>query len=145
MEQRLNYYEVAPEAFKVMLDMEKYLQTVDIDKKLIELIKLRVSLINGCAYCISIHTMDAKKIGESDKRLHCISAYKECSFYTDEEKIALELAEHITNISTHRVPDSLYKSVRKYYNEKQYTNLVILINQINSWNRISISMGNIAK
>lgn len=145
MEQRLNYYEIAPEAFKVMLDMEKYLQTVDLDKKLIELIKLRVSLINGCAYCINIHTMDAKKIGESDKRLHCISAYKECSFYTDEEKIALELAEHITNISTQRVPDTLYKSVRKYYNEKQYTDLVILINQINSWNRISISMGNIAK
>lgn len=92
-----------------------------------------------------MHTADAKKMGETEQRLYCISAWRECTFYSDAEKVALELTEHITLIPEKRVPDELYERVRKHFDEKAYVDLVILINQINSWNRISIAMGNVAE
>lgn len=144
MEQRVNYYKVAPEAFKIMMEMEKYTKTTGIDRKLRELIKIRASQINGCAFCINMHTADARKMGETEQRLYCISAWRECAFYTDAEKVALELTEYVTLIPSKRVPDELYQRVREHYDEKQYVDLVLIINQINSFNRISISMGNIA-
>jgi len=94
---------------------------------------------------MNMHTADAQKMGETEQRLFCISAWRECTFYSEEEKVALELTEHITLVSEMRVPDDLYKRVRNYYTEKEYVDLVILINQINSWNRISIAMGNFAE
>ncbi|MEY2373325.1 MULTISPECIES: carboxymuconolactone decarboxylase family protein [Lysinibacillus] len=145
MTQRMNYYEVAPDAMKIMMEMEKYTKKSSIERKLRELIKIRASQINGCAYCINMHTADAKKMGETEQRLYCISAWRECTFYSDAEKVALELTEHITLIPDKRVPDELYKRVRKHFDEKAYVDLVILINQINSWNRISIAMGNVAE
>ncbi|WML44739.1 carboxymuconolactone decarboxylase family protein [Neobacillus sp. PS3-40] len=141
MEQRINYLEVAPEALKIMMEMEKYNGSTGIDRKLRELIKIRASLINGCAFCINMHTTDARKMGETEQRLFCVSAWRDCDFYTDAEKVALELTEHVTLIPTKRVPDDLYNLVRKHFSEKDYVDLVILINQINNWNRISISMG----
>lgn len=145
VEQRINYYNAVPEALKIMMEMEKYTKTTGLDRKLRELVKIRASQINGCAYCINMHTADARKMGESEQRLYCLSAFRECTFYTDAEKAALELTEHVTLIATKRVPDELYQRVREHYNEKQYVDLILLINQINSWNRISISMGNIAE
>lgn len=145
MTQRMNYYEVAPDAMKIMIEMDKYTKKSSIERKLRELIKIRASQINGCAYCINMHTADAKKMGETEQRLYCISAWRECTFYSDAEKVALELTEHITLIPDKRVPDELYKRVRKHFDEKAYVDLVILINQINSWNRISIAMGNVAE
>lgn len=145
MTQRMNYYEIAPDAMKIMMEMEKYTKKSSIERKLRELIKIRASQINGCAYCINMHTADAKKMGETEQRLYCISAWRECTFYSDAEKVALELTEHITLISEKRVPDELYERVRKHFDEKAYIDLVILINQINSWNRISIAMGNVAE
>lgn len=144
MEQRINYYTVAPDALKIMMEMEKYTKTTGLDRKLRELIKIRASQINGCAFCINMHTADARKMGETEQRIYCLSAWRECTFYTDEEKAALELTEHLTLIATKRVPDELYKRVREHYDEKQYVDLILLINQINSWNRISIAMGNVA-
>jgi AhpD family alkylhydroperoxidase len=141
MEQRINYLEVAPEALKIMMEMENYNRSTGIDRKLRELIKIRASLINGCAFCINMHTTDARKMGETEQRLFCVSAWRDCDFYTDAEKVALELTEHVTLIPTKRVPDDLYNLVRKHFSEKDYVDLVILINQINNWNRISISMG----
>jgi AhpD family alkylhydroperoxidase len=141
MEQRINYLEVAPEALKIMMEMEKYNGSTGIDRKLRELIKIRASLINGCAFCINMHTTDARKMGETEQRLFCVSVWRDCDFYTDAEKVALELTEHVTLIPTKRVPDDLYNLVRKHFSEKDYVDLVILINQINNWNRISISMG----
>jgi AhpD family alkylhydroperoxidase len=126
----------------IMMKMEKYTKNSSIDRKLRELIKIRVSQINGCAYCLNMHTSDARKMGETEKRIYCLSAWNECDFYSLEEKVALELSEHITLIPTKRVPYDLYKRVREHYNEKQYVDLVLIINQINSWNRISIAMGN---
>lgn len=145
MTQRMNYYEIAPDAMKIMMEMEKYTKKSSIERKLRELIKIRSSQINGCAYCINMHTADAKKMGETEQRLYCISAWRECTFYSDAEKVALELTEHITLIPEKRVPNELYERVRKHFDEKAYVDLVILINQINSWNRISIAMGNVAE
>ncbi|SNX70435.1 AhpD family alkylhydroperoxidase [Bacillus oleivorans] len=144
LEQRVDYYNVAPEALKIMMEMEKYTKTTGIDRKLRELIKIRASQINGCAYCLNMHTADARKMGETEQRIYCVSAWQECEFYTEAEKVALELTEHVTLIPTKRVPDVLYQRVREHYDEKQYVDLVLIINQINSWNRISISMGNTA-
>jgi len=141
LEQRIDYYNVAPEALKIMREMEKYTKTTGIDRKLRELIKIRASQINGCAYCLNMHTADARKMGETEQRIYCVSAWQECEFYTEAEKVALELTEHVTLIPTKRVPEELYHRVRKHYDEKQYVDLVLIINQINSWNRISISMG----
>jgi len=145
MTQRMNYYEIAPDAMKIMMEMEKYTKKSSIERKHRELIKIRASQINGCAYCINMHTADAKKMGETEQRLYCISAWRESTFYSDAEKVALELTEHITLIPEKRVPDELYERVRKHFDEKAYVDLVILINQINSWNRISIAMGNVAE
>jgi len=144
LEQRIDYYNLAPEAMKIMMEMEKYTKTTGLDRKLRELIKIRASQINGCAYCINMHTADARNMGETEQRLYCISAWRECTFYTEAEKAALELTEHITLIPAKRVPDELYQRVREHYDEKQYIDLVLIINQINSWNRISIAMGNVA-
>lgn len=144
LEQRIDYYNLAPDAMKIMMEMEKYTKTTGLDRKLRELIKIRASQINGCAYCINMHTADARKMGETEQRLYCISAWRECTFYTEAEKAALELTEHITLIPAKRVPDELYQRVREHYDEKQYIDLVLIINQINSWNRISIAMGNVA-
>ncbi|WP_436371852.1 carboxymuconolactone decarboxylase family protein [Cytobacillus sp. BC1816] len=144
MEQRIDYYNLAPEAMKIMMEMEKYTKTTGLDRNLRELIKIRASQINGCAFCINMHTADARKMGETEQRIYCISAWRECTFYTEAEKAALELTEHITLIPAKRVPEDLYKRVRGHYDEKQYIDLVLIINQINSWNRISIAMGNVA-
>ena len=144
MSQRVPYYEIAPHGMKIMMEMEKYTKTTDIDRKVRELIKIRASQINGCAYCINMHIADARKMGETEQRLYCISAWRECTFYTDAEKVALELTEYVTLIPTKRVPDELYHRVREHYDEKQYVDLVLIINQINSWNRMSIAMGNTA-
>ncbi|OBA05004.1 hypothetical protein BSBH6_03752 [Bacillus subtilis] len=142
MSQRVSYYDASPEGMKIMMDMEKYTKQSSINRTTRELIKIRVSQINGCAFCLDMHTSEARKMGETEQRIYCLSAWNECGFYSSEEKAALELSEHITLIPTKRVPDDLYHRVREYYDEKQYVDLVLIINQINSWNRISIAMGN---
>ncbi|MGG2029090.1 carboxymuconolactone decarboxylase family protein [Gottfriedia sp. S16(2024)] len=125
-----------------MMEMEKYIKTTGIDHKLRELIKIRASQINGCAFCLDMHSSEAREIGETEQRLYCVSAWRDCDFYTDAEKAALELTEHITLISNKGISADLYNRVSKHFSEKEYVNLVFTINQINSWNRISISMGN---
>lgn len=144
MSKRVSYYEIAPDGMKIMMDMEKYTKTTSIERKLRELIKIRASQINGCAYCLNMHAADARKMDESEQRIYCVSAWKECEFYTDAEKVALELTEYVTLVPTKRVPDNLYQRVREHYDEKQYVDLILIINQINSWNRISIAMGILA-
>ena len=113
-----------------------------IDNKLKELIKIRVSQLNGCAFCLNMHTTDARKRGIDEKKIYLLNAWEDTNIYSDDEKLALELAEHVTLISNHKVPDELYNRVRKKYSEKEYADLIFTIAQINTWNRISISMGN---
>lgn len=145
MAKRMDYYKVAPEALRIMMSMDAYINSTAIDPKLIELIKIRASQINGCAFCLNMHAADAKKRGESDQRIYCVGVWEECAFYSEEEKAALELAEHVTLVPHKRVPDQVYNRVRQHYDEKGYVDLIMIINQINSWNRISIAMGNEAK
>lgn len=142
MVQRLPYTKISIVAYKNMLEMEEYIKSTSIELSLRELIKIRASQINGCAYCLSMHTQEAREAGESNQRIDCVSVWDECEFYTDKEKAALELTEAITNISIGGVSDALYEKVRKYFDERDYVDLVYLINLINSWNRLSIAMKN---
>lgn len=142
MKNRINYFKAAPEALEKIMELEKYAKKTAIDKKLRELIKIRVSQINGCSYCLNMHTKEAKKLNVSDEQIDHLTAWKESDRYSEKEKIALELAENITLISEKGVNDDLYERVREHYDEKEYVDLVIIINQINMWNRLSISMGN---
>lgn len=142
MVQRLPYTKISIVAYKNMLEMEEYIKSTNIELSLRELIKIRASQINGCAYCLSMHTQEAREAGESNQRIDCVSVWDECEFYTDKEKAALELTEAITNISIGGVSDALYEKVRKYFDERDYVDLVYLINLINSWNRLSIAMKN---
>lgn len=143
MKQRINAFQVAPEAYKIMSQFEAYAKTTGFDRKLIELVKIRASQINGCAYCLDMHTKDARAIGESEQRIYCLNAWRESPFYSDAERAALELTEAVTLIASSGVPDELYQRVRQHFDETQYVNLIIMINTINSWNRLSISMGNV--
>lgn len=142
MSNRINYEKVRPDNIKVMFEMEKLLANNTIDKELQELIKIRVSQINGCVFCLNMHTDDARKIGVDEKRIYLLNAWDDTDIYNDKEKAALELAESVTLISERKVPDTLYDKVRAYYSEEEYTDLIFIIGQINTWNRISISMGN---
>ena len=137
MEQRLDYYKISPNGLKNMLGMETYLAKESaLDSKLAELVKIRVSQLNGCAYCITTHAKDARNKGETEQRIYGLNAWEECRFYSKKEQLALQLAENMTFISEKRVPDTLYQELRQEFNEKQFTDLVLLITQINSWNRI---------
>src|SRR5699024_12620078 len=133
MEERLDYYAIAPEATKSMIDFEKYMQKTNLDPTLVELVKTRASQINDCACCIDMHTKDARANGETEQRLYELYAWWETDFYTDKERAALALTEAVTKISENHVSDALYEEVRKHFNEKDFIDLLFAINTINSW------------
>src|SRR6266852_5535171 len=123
MQSRIEFMKVAPGAMKIMYGLEKYLAGCGLEKTLIELIKLRASQINGCAYCIDMHTKDARAAGETEQRLYLLNAWREAPFYTDRERAALEWTEAVTLVSQTHVPDELYESVRKHFTEQELVNL----------------------
>lgn len=139
MKQRINIKELEPQAYKILFDMEKYLSKADVSKSLIELIKIRASQINKCAYCIEIHTQDARKTGEKEQRIYALSAWEESPLFSDIEKAVLAMVEEITNISDQGVSDSTFQNLEQYFDENQIAQLILSINQINFWNRIAIS------
>lgn len=143
MEQRIDYKEIAPKSLKGLYELEKYVADSKLESSLIELVKLRASQINGCAYCIDMHTKDARQAGETEQRLYALSAWEESPFYTEKERAALRWTEALTRISENSVPDELYKSVRKHFAEVDLTALTMAIIAINSWNRLAISFRNI--
>lgn len=140
MESRIDYYQVAPQAAKIMMDFEKYIKSTNLESTLLELVKTRSSQINGCAFCLDMHTKDARANGETEQRLYALNAWRETDFYTEKERAALALTEAITEISTNHISDELYHHVRTYFNEKDFVDLVYAINTINSWNRLAITM-----
>lgn len=144
LKNRIQYYKVAPEAMEHVMAMERYVGKAKIERKLKELIKVYVSRINGCSFCIEMHTKKAKKLKISDEVLNALVNWKESTLFSEKESVSLELAEHITHISNLRVSDELYERVRGFYDEQEYIDLVMVINQINYWNRLAISMGNSA-
>lgn len=139
MKQRLNYSEVSPEALKGMMELEKYVHGSGLERKLYELVKTRASQINGCAYCLDMHTKDARKAGETEQRLYALSAWREAPFYTDRERAALEWTEAVTLVSQNHVPDEIYDMVKKQFSDKELVALTMAIVAINGWNRLAIS------
>lgn len=142
MDNRINYFKVAPDAFEHVMELEKYVKKTSIDRELRELIKIRVSQMNGCSYCLAMHTKEARKLKVSEERISQLNQWEEADVYNEKEKIALQLAENITLIADRGVSDEFYDQVREHFDEKEYVELVMIINQINLWNRVGVSMGN---
>jgi len=138
METRLNMSKVEPEAYKAMLAMEKYLHTTNIAPLHKELIKIRASQINGCAYCIDMHTKDARKLGETEQRIYALNAWRETPFFSQEERAILALTEEVTLIS-HHVTDATYNTAIQVLGEKLTAQVMMAAVAINSWNRIGIA------
>lgn len=133
------FQQVEPRIYEAMSEAEKQMQAFDLDPKLKELIKIRASQINGCGYCINMHTKDARELGETEQRLYALSAWWETPFFTEQEEVALKVAEEVTNISDGGISDDLYDQAIKFLGEQKFAQVVFITNTINSWNRIAIS------
>lgn len=142
MKERLNYSKTFPDAINGLLEIEKYVANSMLERSLYELVKIRASQLNGCAYCIDMHTKDARKAGETEQRLYALSAWRETSFYSQRERAALAWTEALTLISKHKLTDSLFEDTRKHFNENELMSLSMAIVAINGWNRLAISFGN---
>ena len=139
MKKRLDYIAAAPDGYKAMIGLERYVRSGAIEKPLLELVKLRASQINGCAYCLDMHWKDARAAGESEQRLYGLSAWHETPFYTERERAALAWTEALTRISKAKdVSDALYDEVRKQFSDKELVDLSFAIIAINGWNRLAI-------
>ncbi len=139
MKQRINGYEKGQGAMKAMLGLESYLAQSSLEKPLLHLIKYRVSQINGCAYCLDMHSKDLRALGETEQRLYVLDAWREAPFYTERERAALAWAESLTKITEGHVPDAVYEEARKQFSEDELIDLTLAVTTINSWNRIAIS------
>ncbi len=138
MKPRLDYGKANPEAMKAMLGVESFVRHSGLEHSLYELVKTRASQINGCAYCLDMHTKDARKAGETEQRLYALSAWRETPFFSERERAALEWAEALTLISQNHVSDELYAMVSKHFTEKEIVSLTMAIIAINGWNRLAI-------
>lgn len=135
---RIDAHETAPEAYETMLALERYLHGCGLEGSLIELVKLRASQINGCAYCIDMHTKDARAAGETEQRLYLLDAWRESPFYSPRERAALAWAEAVTRVSDTHVPDEVYEEARRHFSEKELVDLNWVVVAINAWNRLAI-------
>lgn len=138
---RVNHYKVRPGTYKAMSAMEEYTSSLFEDKVLYELLKIRVSQINGCAFCLDMHAKDLMKLGDYADHILLLSVWREVPLFTEKERVMLELAEAVTRISEQGVPQELYNRVREHFDEGEYVDLIAAINTINSWNRLAISTG----
>ena len=139
MKSRIDYRKAAPEAFKAMLDLEAGVHRGGLEKPLIELVKMRASQINGCGYCLDMHSKDARAAGETEQRLYVLPAWREAPFYSARERAALAWTEAVTLVATDDLPDALYDEVRKEFDEKSLVELTLAIIAINGWNRMAIA------
>jgi AhpD family alkylhydroperoxidase len=139
MQPRIEYAKAAPGAVKAMLDLEKYVRQSGIETPLLELVRLRASQINGCAYCLDMHTKDARAEGETEQRLYTLSAWRETPFFSERERAALEWTEAVTEIGKDHVPDEVFERVRQHFSESELTNLTLAVIAINAWNRLAIA------
>jgi AhpD family alkylhydroperoxidase len=139
MEPRIDYHKMAASgAAKAMFGLEHFVRNCGLEHKLLELVRMRTSQINGCAYCIDMHSKDARAAGETEQRLYALSAWRETPFFSDRERAALEWTEALTLISQNHVPDELYEHVRKQFSEEEILNLSMAVVAINGWNRLAI-------
>lgn len=140
MQARLDGQKVAPGAYHALLALESYLRkSSHLEPPLLELVKMRASQINGCAYCLDMHSKDARANGETEQRLYALNAWRETPFFTDRERAALAWTEAVTLISQEHAPDSVYEEVRQHFTEEEMVNLTLAVATINAWNRMAIS------
>jgi AhpD family alkylhydroperoxidase len=140
MEQRINFAEKGQGAMKALFGLGGYLmKSAKLDKNLVELVNMRVSQINGCAYCLDMHSKDLRAAGETEQRLYLLSAWREVSFYTEKERAALEWAEAVTLLKDREVPDEVYEIARAQFSEEELIDLTLAVAAINSWNRFNVS------
>ncbi len=138
MSRRIAYYQVAPEGIKALQGIDPYFKSSNIEPRLRALVELRTSQINGCAYCVDMHSRQAREHGETQQRLDCLPVWRETSFYDDRERAALAWAESVTNVSHTGIPDDVYEEVKKQFSEKDLVDLTLVISVMNAWNRIAI-------
>ena len=144
MEPRIDYAKTAPGVFEAMLHLSSYLRTSGLGEPLINLICLRASQINGCAYCLDMHWKDLRAAGESEQRLYGLDAWEESPYYTDRERAALTWTESVTKLGEGHVPEAVYEKVRKAFTEKELADLTLAIVAINGWNRLNIAARTVA-
>ncbi len=138
MSPRLNPAQVAPGAYRAMAGLEAYVRESSIEKPLLELIKMRASQINGCAYCLDMHSKDARAAGETEQRLYVLNAWEEAPFYTERERAALAWTESVTLVSETHIPDEAFEHARAHFSEQELVDLTMAIVAINGWNRLAI-------
>ncbi|MBV1870982.1 MAG: carboxymuconolactone decarboxylase family protein [Gammaproteobacteria bacterium] len=136
---RMNLQELEPGIFQAMMGVEKYLSAISLDKRLIDLIKIRASQLNGCAYCIQMHTEDTRSLGETEQRIYALSAWKESPLFSEQERAVLALTDEVTQISKKAVTDQTYQNCQQYFSDNEIAQCVMQITQINSWNRIALA------
>lgn len=139
MNQRIEYAKVSPGGIHAMLGLETHVRKSGLEKSLVELVKLRASQINGCAYCVDMHTKDARASGETEQRLYATSVWREAPFFSDRERAALAWTEALTLVSEQGVEDELFQAVSEHFSEKELVDLTIAAVAINGWNRIAIA------
>lgn len=142
MEPRIRYQKYS-ELLKGMFAIEQSVRESGLEHSLLHLVKMRASIINGCAFCIDMHSKDARALGETEQRLYGLAAWRETPYFTDRERAALAWTDSLTLISTNHVPDELYERVRQHFSEEELVALTLLVVSINGWNRIAISMRNV--
>lgn len=138
MRQPINHAQIAPEGLKAMLGLETYVRRSGIDHGLLELVKTRVSQINRCAFCLDMHTKDARANGETEQRLYALQAWRETPFYSARERAALAWAEALTDIANGGVPEALREEALRSFSEKELVDLTLAVVAINGWNRLAI-------
>jgi AhpD family alkylhydroperoxidase len=139
MKQRINLAEAGQGALKAMLGLSGYLSKSGPEKSLLELLYFRVSQINGCAYCLDMHSKDLRAAGETEQRLYLLDAWRESPFYTERERAALAWAEAVTLVTEGHVPDEVYEEARAQFGEDELANLTLAVVAINGWNRLNIA------
>jgi len=139
MQPRLKYADVAPDARHAMLGLEEYVNTSGLEHSLLDLVKVRASQINECAYCIDMHWKDARARGETEQRLYALDAWRETGFYTERERAALAWTEAVTRVADTHAPDEVFKIARREFAEKELVDLTMAIVAINGWNRLNVS------
>ncbi|MFM0644769.1 carboxymuconolactone decarboxylase family protein [Paraburkholderia bryophila] len=139
MEQRLDFYKANPAAVKALLGVEERIGKSALEKPLAELVRLRASQINGCAYCVDMHVADARKGGETERRLATVVVWRETPFFTDRERAALEWTEAVTLVSHDHVPNAVWEAVRPHFSDEELVDLTLLVSAINAWNRFAIA------
>lgn len=144
-EQRLHFDRIAPQGYAALVGVETYLNGCGLDRGLMELVKLRASQINGCGFCLDLHSKTARRLGESEQRIFVLGGWRESMLYTPRERAALAWAEALTNLPAAGAPDHLYATMRSQFNDKEITDLSILVAQINSWNRVAMASGMLAR